>query len=319
MENNYKSYREFIKIMNKLTNEEKFVYLYNYFINNVTYNYFEWLYGFLGYGISGIKPNFIDYKGDLSKKDANIVLCVVDDIERYQTNNDELIVLEEIIKLRKKHILNNHSSINHYKNQVAILMDELFFKQIQDKELYSKLFKIFKEDILDKSFVPEIYADYYMMYDISYLIYKSFWDNYLNGDPEYKKGLIKKGVCRHYSEFINNVLNDLNIKSIDVMGKSNLFHSWNMILVDDDIKFIDITREIYLRDKLNDYNFNKGDWYLIDIEEMFKLEPNRDIREINNEKLETIITKYNYKENMNVIYNALNKNIKLKKKNIKFF
>lgn len=317
--NKINSYYRFIEIMKSLNEEEKYQFLYNYFYQNVDYNYYEWLYGFLSYGIDAFKPQYIEYKGELNPKHEYMLLCCIEDTKTYnddsiyEVESDDEIPLNEIIKLRQQADLKSLSSIRDYKRKVTKLLEEDFFYDIENEEVKKELHEIFKRYILDPSLIPTKYDHYKVIYDITWMIYKSFKEKFANGDAEYHNGLIKKGVCRHYANFIKKVLDDLNIPSLDVIGASGLFHEWNIVMIDNELKVIDITREIHLRNKLTD-EYNKGDWYLISIDEMFRLEPDRDIREINGISLEPYITKDNYQEQLPVLYNAFKQDLKTKKR-----
>ena len=315
------NYDEFIEIMQKLSYEEKFKYLYNYFYNNVSYNYAEWLYGYLCYGVSDFKHNYDIYKGELNKKNEKMLLCYLTEPKLYnqdsiyEISQDDIIPLNELISIRNNYDLNSINDINRYKKEINEYVNDTFFIDIDNNNIKKQLLNIFNTKIMNQSFIPYKYDKYKAIFDITWMIYKAFWDNSY-GIASYKNELIISGVCRHYSAFIKKVLDDLNIYTVNVIGQSGLFHAWNMLLIDNEIKFIDITREIHLRNNIKEYDFKKGDWYLISIDDMFKLEEDRDIRELDGIKLDTFITKDNYRDNMNVLYNAFNHKVKVKKKDL---
>lgn len=315
------NYYEFIKIMKHLKDEDKFKYLYDYFYKNVSYNYVEWLYGYLFYGVNNFKKNYVEYNGELNKKNEKMLLCYLSNLQLYdhdsvyKPTDDDIIILDSIIKIRDYVGLDTISDIKRYKYGVQTLLNATFFSDLENDNVKKQLLRIFNKEIINKSFVPVKYGDYKVLFDITWMIYKSFSDN-MYGKASYKNDLIRSGVCRHYSNFIKKVLDDLGIYTVNVIGQSGLFHEWNMVLINNEIRFIDITREIHLRNNAKDYEFKKGDWYLISIDDMFKLEEDRDIRELNGIKLDTFITKDNYKDNIDVLYNAFNHKVKVKKRDL---
>lgn len=315
--NRIHSYHKFIEIMHRLNNDEKFIFLYNYFYKKVSYNYYEWLYGKLMHGITDFKTETINYEGEL-KQNKDTIMCYIKEIiysdknPTYKADVGDEIILQEIINKRKKYNLNITSEIDKYKNEVIDLLNNSFFMQLKNNEIKEQLFEIFKNKIINQSLVPTDYYSQQVLYDITWMIYKSFQDDFQSGKATYYNGLIRAGVCRHYAQFIYKILNELGIHTVNIIGKSKLIHEWNMVMINDEIRFIDITREIHLRNKANNYNSNKGDWYLITIDDMFNLEPDRDIRQINDVNLDIFITKNNYKEYVDVLYNAFNNKEKKK-------
>lgn len=323
---NYKkinSYKKFINIMKEMTDEEKFAFLYDYFDKNVSYNYSEWLYSDLLSNSFPKDPSFDEYYGELNPKKKKMILCSLGDITIY--NEDDLKkgfskvpFVIQLPEIRKKYDLNKISDIDSYKKEVFDLINTLYIDNIDNEEIKEYLNNVVMEDIINISLVPYKYEDEdaLYIYDIPWMIY----DSYHEGDrckSEFHNGLIKRGVCRNFSAFIKKVLDDLGIDTVNVIGKSNRFHEWNMVNINGDIKFIDISKEIHIRDNACSNGCNKGDWYLIDIDRMFELEPTREIVRLNDVDLDSFITKDNYKENMDVLIDAFKHKVKVKKKQLR--
>ena len=318
--NKIHSYHKFIEIMKRLTDEEKFAFLYEYFYKNVSYNYLELLYSELCFNASSHgDPTYEEYHGELNPNNNYMLLCsfskfgIFEDDEIYKYESEKPNIMQSIVELRNRYDLSKVEDIEKYKKETIDFVKVLYFDHIQNAELREKFLKVFIRDIINPSLVPTKYDNYKVLYDITWMVYQSYWHN---SQTIYYNGLIRKGVCRHYSAFIKKVLDDLGIYTVDITGKSEEIHGWNMINLNGKIKFIDICGELLLRDAIvaSDFNFNKGDWYLIDIDKMFELEPYREIRQLDDIKLDTYINKDNYKENMNVLYDAFNHKVHVKKK-----
>lgn len=321
--NRIHSYHKLIEIMKKLNDNEKLIFLYNYFYKKVSYEYIAWLYSYLSWGIANFQSSYKEYtlEPNTNKK---IYLCELHSFELYDNNSiyklepEEKIIQQEIITIKKKYNLNKKEDIENYKKEIIDLINNSFFNTIENSEIKEQLIKILREKIIDLSLIPIEKNKITLLYDIPWMINKSYYDN--NYDKitcaTYYNGLIRSGVCRHYSNFIKKVLQDLDIYTVNVTGRSGSFHSWNMIKINEEIKFIDITREIHLRNNVKKYNFNKGAWFLISIDDMFLLEPDRDIRQLDDKKLDIFITKNNYKENMDILYNAFKTKTKVRKKDL---
>lgn len=304
--NRVHSLHTFIEIMKRLTDEEKFAFLYDYFYKNVDYNYYEWLFGEFS-GVDYYEAEYIDYKGELNPNGGHMKLCELTNVTYFNTKDIQRknkLLFQEIIKIRDSIDFNSAASIEEYKERVIKLFNNEFFDNIESEEIREKLFTIFKEKILDRSLVPLPFENYKVLYDITWMAFKSFEEDYSSGKGTYYNGLIRKGVCRHFSAFIKEVLDELGVHNVEITGISESLHAWNMVLINGEIRFIDITKEIHLRNGAMK-GFNKGDFYLISIEELFKLEPDRDIRKLDGKKLDTIITKNNYFEHMDELYSAL--------------
>lgn len=64
----------------------------------------------------------------------------------------------------------------------------------------------------------------------------------------YENGLITKGVCKDFEEFISNVCAELGIKSKRIKGKTNVGHQWNETEVDGQKLVYDITYAMFAKD-----------------------------------------------------------------------
>lgn len=121
-------------------------------------------------------------------------------------------------------------------------------------------------------------------------------------DPIYYNGLIISGVCEHYSEWVSKICNDLNIPCYQVDGKGTANHSWNLIYIKEQNKWVhfDMTCVRFYLDNFTK-DFGEPDkWVFASTEDIFKMQPQREIhtlKDIDGNKIfEGKITKENYNE-----------------------
>lgn len=95
---------------------------------------------------------------------------------------------------------------------------------------------------------------------------------------EYDNGIITKGVCANFAEFIKCVCDELNIQCDTIHGTTPISHVWNLINVGDGFKHYDLTFAIYSRDKFNNWNkLNPENWFGVTLEKLLEIHPTRNI------------------------------------------
>ena len=314
-----KNYQKFIGLMEKLDEHEKFIFLYEYFYNVVKYNYYTWLYIALTHGCNNPIP-YCEHGYRINDfGDKEMLLFGLSDVTSYDDNSifksekDDYIIFKDIINARWKYDIYSLDGICEYRDYVMKIVSDYLHMQISDKNKVLELITYFKDKIVDESFVPPYGDGNVFIYDIPYLIYKTYWNQPKFEDGVYHNGLIREGVCRHFTEFINKVLGEFGIKSVSITSKNGMFHAFNMVEFDNEIRFIDMTREIHLRDGIESCDFGKGDFYLCDIDTLFEIVPDRVFLSLDNQQLSERITKDNCKENILVLYEGLAKKKTLKR------
>ncbi|MBO5910566.1 MAG: hypothetical protein J6Q15_03565 [Clostridia bacterium] len=110
--------------------------------------------------------------------------------------------------------------------------------------------------------------------------------------PTYKNGLIIKGVCADFVEFIKKVCDDIGVKYNTISGQSTVSHAWIKI----DGLYYDPTYAIYVRDKFMDWDKKStiDDWFGMTNAQLFHLHPIRVIDEIDGVHLSEQITSANF-------------------------
>lgn len=113
-------------------------------------------------------------------------------------------------------------------------------------------------------------------------VYKNFEDarNMAKIQEEYHDGILTKGVCASYSEFVKQVCDDLGIscKKIEGTTSPKVSHVWNLIDTGDGFRHFDLTYAIFSRDGFKNWgSVNPFSWYNLSTEELLKLHPERKI------------------------------------------
>lgn len=98
---------------------------------------------------------------------------------------------------------------------------------------------------------------------------------------EYENGIIIKGVCADFSEFIKKTCDELNVPCDTITGTTPISHVWNLINTGDGFKHYDLTYAIYARDEFDGWDkANPNDFLGITTEKLLELHPNRTIDSI---------------------------------------
>ena len=116
--------------------------------------------------------------------------------------------------------------------------------------------------------------------------------------PEYNNGLITNGVCDDYTKYLVTLFNELGIEAHDIGGTSELGHAWVVVKVGNELKSIDLTRAVFIRDGFKGIpeNQTSKDWLYTDLDKMFAMQKTRSINEIDGRELANAISCQNYDE-----------------------
>lgn len=90
------------------------------------------------------------------------------------------------------------------------------------------------------------------------------------GECLYYSVIEGEGVCQGYTKYAQNLFNEAEIKSFKIDG---LNHTWNLVQIDDEYYFVDLTNVDGLIDEqkstsFDDYNLDK--YYLVPIDDFFR-------------------------------------------------
>lgn len=115
-----------------------------------------------------------------------------------------------------------------------------------------------------------------------YYFYRNFENarNLARPQKEYHDGILTKGVCANFSEFIKQVCDDLSIPCKEIEGTTSprVSHVWNLIDTGNGFKHLDLTYAIFSRDNFKNWgNVNPFSWFNLSTEELLNLQPERKI------------------------------------------
>ncbi|MBP3619902.1 MAG: hypothetical protein J6J24_04505 [Clostridia bacterium] len=151
-------------------------------------------------------------------------------------------------------------------------LDVNTFADLYDEDLQEQAFKLLEKKTSISKELKEYFAT-------------KQWEKRSRGeqDTQFKDGILVKGVCNDYSNFIKRVLTEIGIDCERCAGKTPLNHAWNIISIENNPLHYDITYAMYARDKKIDKS-NPTDWFGITTEQLQRLQPERTILSLTREK-----------------------------------
>lgn len=121
-----------------------------------------------------------------------------------------------------------------------------------------------------------------------------------------ENGLLKRGVCQHYADYFADLLPRIGIDAIRVDGTSEMGHAWNAAIIDGELKSIDLTRAIFIRDGFKGIPADQksSDWLIANFEDTFDMQKTRTITGVgvdengNSISLPFVMNKENFDKDM---------------------
>ena len=172
---------------------------------------------------------------------------------RYHNDAGEVVSKEEKEREYKKFL---QEVENAYNQKADIIISEINKKAKTDKEklkmLYNYFYNTMEYDLhgTDK----EGYAKQYLYPFKNYKTFK------IDQKTKYPALIYNKGVCATFSKAFADLANKLEIPCRQVNGFTGLQHDWNIVLINDEIKHIDVAFAIMFH--------NKEGFFLKDFEEL---------------------------------------------------
>lgn len=120
--------------------------------------------------------------------------------------------------------------------------------------------------------------------------------NVVNYKPLYYNDMLRDGVSSDYKKFLKKIFKDLKIKHIEIEGIETTEHSWNMIYLPEEERWVhfDMAMVKFYQDEwIKDHEpYNMEDWVTASTSDIFKMQPTRKITKINGVKC--LFNKDNY-------------------------
>lgn len=105
-----------------------------------------------------------------------------------------------------------------------------------------------------------------------------------NYEALYNNGMLEEAVCAEYSSWIKKICDQLNIPCLIVYGKGSTGHEWNLIYLEDKNIWVnfDMTMvRFYLDGWTKEYG-EPEKWVFATNDEMFNMQPNREVYSLRN-------------------------------------
>lgn len=136
-------------------------------------------------------------------------------------------------------------------------------------------------------------------------------------NSKFYNGLLQKGICSDYAQWINKLCGDIGLTSYIVYGYSSTAHAWNVIYDSDNKKWVnfDMTMVEFCNNNFAG-NFYKDaeKWAFASTEEMFLMQPKRKIVSLSNGKI--FLPPLDYGNHSSYL-ESLNSELDVKKKKMK--
>ena len=286
------SREELIKEANQLKSEqEKVSFIMNYFLNTVEYDYrYLLIKGYIQESIEEIAP--FNMEEDLIEnpfKKEKLLLKLngeerpFDDsyITTTRVSRGYSKLLEEIDTLEK-----TSQTEEEFYDQLKRLLEQELEKHIDNKMIIEESIEKIIFDLKERKRWGRITSKYFIGKDCKSILIENMLEPDKYMPPLIENSLLKKGVCKHYAAYLNDLLKEIGIKSVIISGTSELGHAWIGAMINDELKSIDLTRAVFIRDHFKNIprNQTEEDWLIADFQDTFRMQPTRTITGLRKEE-----------------------------------
>lgn len=173
------------------------------------------------------------------------------------------------------------------------------YKELITAKLYNKLQEmcedIFTDNTIKNNTIDRIIAGVSLTSEKRSLLKMLGQASDYIGGSVYESDLLRFGVCSDITDFVSSYFNELNIKNTRVIGESHGLHEWLLVTVGGKDYHMDLTDSLYVRDGSYHMEGDATSYYLMTLDNLFELDPNRKIRIIGYDVYDDEeITKDNY-------------------------
>ena len=264
------------------TTKDTLFLIYQYFQEYVTYNYDQ---------LQIVKMLRFE-KNEPSYKCAEIYKRINDRINIInQISAQTQLSLDEIIDY-------NLVDDPPYSKEKAIELIDSAFLKVEGRKLTSRNKKIIFSDYGNSIHIPYKKAKKIGMFKTDEVLEHEEIQgmNVVNYKPLYRNEMLVDGVSSDYKKFLKKIFKDLKIKHIEIEGIETTEHSWSMIYLPDEHRWVhfDMAMVKFYQDEWikNHEPYNMEDWVAASTSDIFKMQPTRKITKINGVKC--LFNKDNY-------------------------
>lgn len=262
-------------------------YVLNYLLQNAHYDYAYLIAGgYMQGSISNIKTNEDDGKPILrdnllsagkinieingEKKELSDAYCLSYDIAEGKSE-----LFDKVVALEEK---NSGNKSEFLMCTYDVLLEELL-KHLDNQELASQEMVRLVKQIDAQMKVGRIIGNNYISSDIKKVLLTFLVNRNKYFPPLIEDGIIKRGVCQHFADYLEGLLPKIGINAVRIDGISEMGHAWIAAIVDGELKSIDLTRALFIKDGFRGIpqEQKSSDWLLADFEDTFKMQSTRKI------------------------------------------
>lgn len=279
-----KNVDQLIENANLIKNEtERLEYVMKFFFDIVEYDYsYLLIKGYIQETIEEIEPfsSELDLIENPFKK-GGITIPINGEEKTYddsysttsRISKGNSSLLDEIDKLT----YNSNGNVDEFFIKFKEILTRELRKHIDNEKIINDNVNLTIERIKKCMEVGNIVEKYYIVRDIKSIItnHLLYPDKYM--PPIIENGLLKRGVCKHYANYFQELLPKIGISAKRIDGISEMGHAWISVIVDGNLKSVDLTRAIFIRD-----NFlgipkeqTSEDWLISDFEKTFDMQKTR--------------------------------------------
>ena len=265
--------------------DERLSFVMNYFLNTVQYDYaYLLIKGYLQETIERVSAFSSDTdlianpfrKGkfttivDNEEKALDDSICITTRIAQGKSE-----MLEKIDELT----YNSNGDVEYFFKQLKDLLSDELLKHLDNPKIVNENVERIIEKLRNDMVNGQIIGEYILCKDVKSIIIDYLLEPNKNMPPVIEDGLLKRGVCQHYANYLAELLPKIGIIAKRVDGTSEFGHSWIAAIVNGELKAIDLTRAIFIRD-----NFvgipkeqKSSDWLISTFEDEFMMQSTRTI------------------------------------------
>ena len=281
---------QLIEQANQIKSEsERVKFIMNYFLISVKYDYAYLIAdGYMQGTISELYPfdNTKDIVLNPFKK-GKITIPINGEPQEFddsfclttRISKGESKLMDKIIELSQT----CNGDIDYFFIKLQELLNEELKLHLDNSEIVnlniSNLISKIKKDMGIGRIIKTNTGQYFITNDIKRVLLSYMVDPNKYFPPKIEDGILKAGVCQHYADYLQELLPKIGISAVRIDGTSELGHAWIAAIIDGNLKSIDLTRAIFIRDGFKGIppEQKSTDWLIADFEDTFKMQKTRTI------------------------------------------
>lgn len=307
---------------------ERVKFVMDYFLDTVQYDYAYLVAdGYMQETISELYP--FDGEKDIVPnpfKKGKITIPINGETQEFndsfcftlRISKGESQLLNKIVELSN----NCNGDINVFISELFKILSDTLKEHLNNDEIVklniSNLVSKIKQNMNPGRIIKTSNEQYFVSYDIKNVLLNYMLEPNKYFPPTEENGLLKKGVCQHFANYLQEFLPKIGIDAVRIDGTSELGHAWIATIIDGKLKSIDLTRALFVKDGFKGIppEQRSSDWLIADFKDTFNMQKTRSINAVGIDekgepiKLPQVINGDNYNEEklMEYVINQCKKN-----------